>query len=777
MKRFTKVSAAVIVRIVVSLLAGFLLAWLLKDIWVPLLTAGHTYVERSLYVRTLLLVIATGFFSLLIWGILWLNESITEAETSLIKPRHLLAVLGGLFGALIFYLVYGTGTLDTGRVDWLFNLGDNAQHYLGWVFYRNDPWTFPIGFSCSLGSPGGTCMCFTDSIPLLAIPFKIFGFLLPSTFQYFGLWTLLNFILQGALAALILYEVSRSRLAAFAAPFFFCLADILLFRVFRYTPLSGQWIVLLALYLYFLNKRNGRWNRYWPLVHGMAVLIQGYFFVMTFVVFCGTLLERWLKDRKILPVIKGLAISLTSTALLMWVVGFFSDAVDMSDAGLGYFKANLNAFFNPLTGWSRFFQPLPLAEGTYTMNVNYLGIGIILLTVIGLAGLVYRNRKSFTCVFCNYWGLLLIVPVLVIFALSNVVTLNDRVLFSYPLPEPILRLWGVFRGTERMLWPVFYLVFVFAISQVVKISHRRWVTGLILLAAFGLQLAEVYPQLERFHAEFSDPQGRPTTLKSDFWSDAAGEFKSVVILPLSLDNWARLTEYAADYRLKINYSYYARYSPKLEPAARQKMTSLAAGKVDPGELYIIKSPELRRQICKQYPGDFLALVNREWVFAPKFDRQPFDYPDIAITGSNSNCAQNPLPFFLHSYADKLLVLAGMDDVSSLVTPEISAAFQQIGLKDGLPGEEGQSYAAIVIQGKKIAETSSSEKIELIAGKEDGLPVDVQLTSAGHISGEEDAAIIINGRDYSYHQAGLTIAVVDPITGKVIDTALFPPLTQ
>jgi hypothetical protein len=704
-------------------------------------------------------------------------EAADDSETAIVKTRQAMAFLGGLTGALIFYLIYGTGTLDPGRVDWLFNLGDNAQHYLGWVFYRNDPWVFPIGFSCSLGYPGGMCMCFTDSIPLMAIPFKVFSFLLPATFQYFGLWTLLNFILQGALAALILYEVSRSRLAAFAAPFFFCLADILLFRVFRYTPLSGQWIVLLALYLYFLNKRDGRWNKYWPLVHGMAVLIQGYFFVMTFVVFCATLLERWLKDRKMLPVIKYLAVSVASTALLMWVVGFFSDAVDMSDAGLGYFKANLNAFINPLSGWSRFFQPLPLAEGTYAMNVNYLGIGIILLAVIGLGGLVYRNRKAFTCMFCDNWGLVLIIPVLVIFALSNVVTLNDRVLFSYPLPEPILRLWGVFRGTERMLWPVFYLVFVFAIHQVVKLTPRRWVTGLFLLAAFSLQLAEVYPQLERFHAEFSNPGGKKTTLTSSFWSDAAGKFNSVVILPLSLDNWARLTEYAAVYRLKINYSYYARYSPSLEPAARQKTANLAEGKVNPGEMYIIKSTELRKQVCEHYPGDFLALVNKEWVFAPGFEHQPSDYPDIAISGANSNCTQLSLPDFLRKYTDKLLVFSVMDDASTLTNPETSSALQQAGLKNGLPGSVGQSYAAVTLRGKPINETASPQKVEWSGGKADGLPVDLQLTSAGRVSGEEDAVILINGRDYSYHQPGLNVAVVDPLTGAVIDTALFSPLAK
>ncbi len=774
---FEKKSPASITRITVSLLTGALLAWLLRDLWAPLLTAGHSFEERSIYVRALLILVVTGLFSLITWSAQKLLDAVNESEFSPLKTRDVLAILGGLTGALIFYMVYGSGTLDTGRVDWLFNLGDNAQHYLGWVFYRNDPWTFPIGVSCSLGYPAGTCMCFTDSIPLLAIPFKVISYFLPATFQYFGLWTILNFILQGALSALILFEVSHSRLAAFAAPFFFCLADVFLFRVFRYTPLSGQWIVLLALYLYFLNKRDGRWNKYWPLVHGFAVLIQGYFFVMTFVVFCGTLLERWLKDRKILPLIQHMVVSLASTALLMWVVGFFSDAVDMSDAGLGYFKANLNAFVNPLAGWSRFFDPLPLAEGTYAMNVNYLGIGIILLTVTGLAGLVYRNRKAFTCVFCNHRGLILIVPVLVVFALSNVVTLNDRVLLTYPLPDPILRLWGVFRGTERMLWPVYYLIFVFAINQVVRLSPRRWVAALILLAAFGLQLAEVQPQLERFHAEFNDPRGKQTSLKSDFWSDAAGQFKSVVILPLSLDNWARLTEYAADYRLNINYSYYARYSPNLEPAARQKMDGVASGEVTPGEMYIIKSPDMRQQICERYPDEFFALVNGEWIFAPGFDRQPFDYPDIAITGSNSNCSQLSLPDFLRKYVDTLIVISVMDDASTLISPETSAILSEAGLTQGLPQNEGESYTAIIRNSQAIMEKASPQKIEWSGGKADGLPVDLQLTSAGRISGEEDTVILINGRDFSYHYPGINVVVVDTSSGTVIDTALFPPVNN
>ncbi len=745
------------VWVVISLAVGFVLAVLFKDDLTPLLAGGTAFSVRSLPVKTVLLLSLTGFFGLVVYVLMYLNR--TANETGSVKPAAFLGMIGGLTGALIFYLIYGTGTLDTGRVDWLFNLGDNAQHYLGWVFYRNDPWTWPIGFSCSLGYPTGTCMCFTDSIPLLAIPFKLISFLLPPVFQYFGLWTLLCFFLQGTLAAMILYEVTGKRLPAMVAPLFFCTADILLFRVFRYTPLTGQWIVLFALYLYFLNRRTGRWNKLWPLVHIMAVLIQGYFFVMTFVVQCGTILERYLSDHRWIPAVRDLLVSLASTALVMWVVGFFTAAVEMSNTGLGYFKANLNAFINPLPGWSRFFPPLPLAEGTYAMNVNYLGAGIILLVVIGLGGMFFRGWNTVRNTIRANWGLLLIIPVLVVFALSNVVTWNEHVLFTYNLPEPVMKLWGVFRGTERMLWPVYYLILVFAIGRAYTVLTGKWISFLLLIAAFGLQLAEVYPQLERFHAEFDDPQGKRTSLRSEFWDTAAQKYDSVVILPLELDNWARLTQYAADNHLKINYSYYARYSPDIEPAARQKIDELTAGQTVAGEMYILKSPELFHRVCGIFrePENFLGYIDGEWVLAPGLDGTTMD---AAITGDRANCAGLSWPEFQKKYGDKLLVLAAMDDVSTLgIAPR------------------GKSYIGIYLRGTKVYEDMAEKKIGFSVLDGRGiqgatLAGELNISSAGNISGEEDAVIQVGARDYSYHRNGLNVVVIDPDSGRVIDTALF-----
>jgi hypothetical protein len=683
-------------------------------------------------------------------------------------------------GAVIFYLIYGPGTLDVSRVDWLFNLGDNAQHYLGWVFYRNDPWMFPIGFSQSLGYPGGSCMCFTDSIPLLAIPFKLIRDLLPGTFQYFGIWTLFSFVLQGSLAALIIFEVTKNRTAALIAPLFFCTADILLYRVFRYTPLSGQWIVLLALYLYFLNKRENRWNWLWPVVHGMAVLIQGYFFVMTLVVFCGTLLERYLKDRKILTITLQLVVSLAFTALIMWVVGFFGDAVDMSNEGLGYFKANLNAFINPLAGWSQFINPLPLTEGTYP-NVNYLGLGVIVLFLTGVIRMFLFREKSTQNQLRDEAGLWFIIPVLVVFALSNVITWNEHVLFTYTLPEPLMRLWGVFRGTERMLWPVYYLIFIFAINQAAQWSSRNWVTALLLLGGFGIQVVEVTPMLQHFHNTFSQPAGKRTHLRSPFWEDAATQYESVVILPLNLDNWARLSEFAASNRLNINYAYFARQSPSLEWAARQKIANLLKGNPDTGDLYIIKSPELLKDVCSRFGElDFLAYVNREWVLAPGFDKKPSDYKDISISGTNSNCGQLSLAEFLTRYRDKLVVISVMHDASTLINDQGQEVLHSIGLTQNLQQASGMSYIGIVWGGNPIYESLSPEKIDFVAKRGEmiegiQLPLDLNITSAGRISGEEDAVININERDYSYQKNGVNIAVYDPQTDRVIDTGIFEPV--
>lgn len=56
----------------------------------------------------------------------------------------LLTVLSGLIGAIVFIIIYGIEVLNVTNDAWLCNSEDLTQHYLGWVFFRDSNWTFPI---------------------------------------------------------------------------------------------------------------------------------------------------------------------------------------------------------------------------------------------------------------------------------------------------------------------------------------------------------------------------------------------------------------------------------------------------------------------------------------------------------------------------------------------------------------------------------------------------------------------------------------------------------
>ena len=74
---------------------------------------------------------------------------------------------------------------------------DPATHFLGWHFFRNEPWHLPLGLNWAYGMEMSSSIVYTDSIPLLALIFKPFSNYLPTLFQYTGLWILICFALQG----------------------------------------------------------------------------------------------------------------------------------------------------------------------------------------------------------------------------------------------------------------------------------------------------------------------------------------------------------------------------------------------------------------------------------------------------------------------------------------------------------------------------------------------------------------------------------------------------
>ena len=81
----------------------------------------------------------------------------------------ILYLLSLILVLIVFQISYGLDIVIPTNINWLLSARhDWGQHYLGWAFYRNEHWTFPIGNIDKLCYPVSTNVGYWDSIPLLA---------------------------------------------------------------------------------------------------------------------------------------------------------------------------------------------------------------------------------------------------------------------------------------------------------------------------------------------------------------------------------------------------------------------------------------------------------------------------------------------------------------------------------------------------------------------------------------------------------------------------------
>src|SRR5688572_24886487 len=83
----------------------------------------------------------------------------------------------GVVGLGWYLYLGGARTINPLNADWL--SGDWLQHWTGFLFFKQEAWTFPLGKLTSLPYPIGTSIGFTDSNPLVAFALKPFAPLLP----------------------------------------------------------------------------------------------------------------------------------------------------------------------------------------------------------------------------------------------------------------------------------------------------------------------------------------------------------------------------------------------------------------------------------------------------------------------------------------------------------------------------------------------------------------------------------------------------------------------
>lgn len=526
-------------------------------------------------------------------------------------------------GATLFYLyVFGLATLNPLNTSWMLS-GDPAQHYLGWYFFRNEGWQWPPGRIAGFGLPLGGSVAFTDAIPLLALALKPFSAWLPENFQYFGIWMLACFVLNGFFGLRLLARVTDDRALRLLGAALFILSPPLLFRGHGHESLMAQWLILAGLETYL---RGWRW-KLWLSWGCIAALTHPYLLLMLLGLMAASVLQagwvlrthgRWQLFRE------GGAIVVV-LLLILWLAGYVGTKGGVAGGGYGYFSMNSLALFNPIFGASRFlmqhdfhsdFMPYGQYEG-----FQYLGVGMMVLTAMSLAVCLLVPDLPVKPLLQRYWPLLGVVLLFWLMALSNKIMVGDLHLVTIPLPKKIYQALAVFRASGRLGWPLFYLLCFVVIACLVRylpVRRARWV----LAVALALQFVDQTKKYEELQGLMKQRQAWETPLKSPGWESLAAGAERLVLIPPhpAMEHiYIPFAYLAARHRLATNAAHLARAkADSAETYGSQLAARLAQGDRDPGVLYVFPEaagleavpPQWRTQLVQLDGYHVLPAISR-----------------------------------------------------------------------------------------------------------------------------------------------------------------------
>lgn len=527
--------------------------------------------------------------------------------------------LGAILGAIAFLLIYGISPLNVTNDVWLRNgyiEADIQQHYAGWLFYRQSPLTLPFCFTPNINWPNGVSVAFTDSIPLFAAFFRVLSPILPSTFQYFGLYTFLCFILQGGFAAILIQRFTSLLPAVLLGSIPFIASPVLLERAFRHTALGAQFLVLGVLYYYVRGKQENRFT-YKGLffLNAITLAIHPYFAPMTYAVTFALFLEYGVSQRIWKKPLLFLASNLAVSLLVGWLFGLFQGGSTSGGSGIqyGYFCMNLNALWNPssrgMTTWSLFLPTQNQVLGNYD-GFNYLGLGILLgIIVLVIACFVQKSAMSMLRSLKNHWGLVLICICLSLFAISNTITANGAVLAKIPLPQAFVNLATTLRSSGRLFWPIYYLIYLVCIIGVIRVLQRAKklvviatlsILTLIQIVDISPALVEKYNSMRQYHEQgYNLLDSTHQNGLGEFLSATGSRYEHIIALDPLTKTGLTLALYAADHQMtSTDTSFVARYNETQASELRTEcINSILNGSMPQDTLFLTEKESTFLQVA------------------------------------------------------------------------------------------------------------------------------------------------------------------------------------
>jgi len=525
-------------------------------------------------------------------------------------PRYGAAAVGFLW----FLRLGGRATLNPANADWVM-AGDWLQHWLGWLFFRNDPWTFPLGRISSLPYPVGTTIGFTDSNPLMSLLLKPFSNLLPPDMQFIGPWFALCFVLQGYMGAALASTVTERRWQQFLGGVLIVLSPALVARL-GHDTLCAHWLLIGLMYLGLRSYADDAAVRRAVWLTGgaaaMAAAIHPYLAAMCWVMAQAVFMRLWRDRRRTLLATAVAAAGTTAAVLAVFaVIGYFGTKAQLGTQGYGAFSSDLLTLFLPM-GHSRFLPTWDLGNAQWE-GLAYLGLGGIALLAVALAAVVARRPTTSGR---HVWPVITVCVLLALYAFSTVLTVFGhevlRLDWLTPKNTP-------YRASGRFIWAFHYLLLLAGIWGVTRIvpRHRQSIATALLAAAVVLQAADV--TVDPFWLGRKDfKQARLFNFRL-----AAGHYHHLALFPaqvLFIGPGPYEEDLAYRYMLlahKLNMTYnsgiFARTdATRLRQSAGWMFSAVSSGLVDRDTVYVV-SPQFvgtfreANASCGQFDDDWVCV--------------------------------------------------------------------------------------------------------------------------------------------------------------------------
>ena len=521
-----------------------------------------------------------------------------------------------LLGVTAFIVIVGSRVINPENIAWL-GEGDPAQHFLGWQFFRNSSWSFPLGLNPGYGLELSNAIVFSDSNPLLAFLFKPFAPFLSEPFQYFGSWLLACFVLQAWFGWKLTGLISNCTAIRILATGLFVFAPPMIWRLHGHLSLVGHFLILASLYL-TLHTGLERRRLAWGVLLVVAALVHAYLLVMVALIWLADLLWKTIKNK--MPVrqpVLELVLMLLLISIVCWQAGYFSVGAGTSAGGFGFHRMNLFSIFDS-SGWSRILKDIPEAAGEYE-GFNFLGLGVIFLVICALPALISGSPGLGESI-RKFPVLLVVLIALTVFAASNKVGVG-LLEYGYPLPNLLIKVANVFRASGRMFWPVFYMIIFTTIFVVIR-GNKKSTAISLLGCALVIQIVDTSAGWTGIHKKMMAESNSAwaTSLVDPFWERASSKYKKVRwIHPVNnSQNWLTLAAYAGTHGLSTDAVYLARVGTSaMEKAQRRAFEVIATGIYESDSLYVLDDRAFHQAAFNVNPEvDVLARINGFNVLAP-----------------------------------------------------------------------------------------------------------------------------------------------------------------